>query len=87
MNDYDVYLSKLKNIEGRVDFDKMLAKIRYKSEVVPRQRMALATTLMVLIFGFATYFIQIQISVDNDLVMSYVFDSPQSSDEWNLYSF
>lgn len=80
MDDYNSYVANLKNNETAVDFDKMLLKIEHKSVIVPRQRMALAAALMLFIFGFATYFIQMQAGVDNDL-MTYAFSSQQSIDE------
>jgi hypothetical protein len=87
MDDYDSYISKLKTSEAKVDFDKMLIKVRHKNTVVSRQRMAFATMLMIFVLGFAAYYLQMQTSVDNDMVMSYVFGSQQSSDEWNFYLF
>jgi len=73
MDNYQEYIDRLKQKGQGVDFDLMLSKIESKVNHKPKYQLVLATALAFVLLVSVGYYSYMNSKMDNDLLMSYVF--------------
>ncbi len=74
MREYEGFIRKMKEYEGRANYDRMFSQIEQKISTAPKVRLALAAVLAVLLIGFIAYSGFQSQREGGDLLMSYVFE-------------
>jgi len=80
MISYENYIGKLKESRPKINFDQVFAQVFHKRiYYFPKLAMAAALTVFVVFLSLFGVQSSYQASKSDDILMSYVFDSDQSS--------
>ena len=74
MREYEGFIKKMKEAEGKVDYSQMFSRIEQKIHAAPKVRLTLAGALALLLISFIAYFALLSPQPNGDLLMSYVFE-------------